>query len=126
MAGTGIRLKGDERILGDSDFVLETLDASKEQFERKFRLKSRGFTLSMLSKRVSELLGVAPERIYASGKYPENVRARSLFCYWAVRELGISATSLARELGLTQPAVSISVKRGQAIADENGFQLLDE
>ena len=126
LAGTGIRLKGDERILGDSDFVLETLDASKEQFERKFRLKSRGFTLSMLSKRVSELLGVAPERIYASGKYPENVRARSLFCYWAVRELGISATSLARELGLTQPAVSISVKRGQAIADENGFQLLDE
>jgi len=43
----------------------------------------------------------------------------------AVRELGISATSLARKLGLTQPAVSISVKRGQAVADENGFQLPD-
>jgi len=61
-----------------------------------------------------------------AGKYPKNVKARSLFCYWAVRELGISATSLARKLGLTQPAVSISVKRGQAIADENGLQLLDE
>jgi len=44
-----------------------------------------------------------------------DVKARSLFCCRAVRELG-----------LTQPAVSISVKRGQAIADENGFQLLDE
>ena len=107
--------QGDWKTLGDSDFVLDTLDASKEQFERKFRFKSRGFTLSMLSKRVSELLGVAPECIYESGKYPQNVKARSLFCHWAVRELG-----------LTQPAVSISVKRGQAIADENGFQLLDE
>jgi hypothetical protein len=116
LAGTGIRLKGDERILGDSDFVLDALDASNEQFERKYRLKSQGVTLSRLSKRVSELLGVDPECIYAPGK----------FCYWAVRELGISATSLARELGLTQPAVSISVKRGHAIASENGFQLLGE
>ena len=101
MAGTGIRLKGDERILGDSDFVLDALDASKEQVERKYRLKSLGFTLSRLSKRVSELLRVDPECIYAPGKYPGNVKARSHFCYWAVRELGISATSLARELGLT-------------------------
>ena len=29
-------------------------------------------------------------------------------------------------LELTQPAVSISVKRGRKIADENGFHLLDE
>jgi putative transposase len=62
LAGTGIRLKGDERILGDSDFVLDALDASNEQFERKYRLKSQGVTLSRLSKRVSELLGVDPER----------------------------------------------------------------
>jgi len=89
-------------------------------------LKTQGFTLSRLAKRVSELLTVEPECVYAPGKYPKNVKARSLFCYWAVRELGISATSLARKLGLTQPAVSISVKRGKAIADENGFQLLDE
>jgi len=40
--------------------------------------------------------------------------------------LGITATSLAKALGLTQPAVSISVKLGRKIADENGFQLLDE
>jgi hypothetical protein len=102
------------------------LDVSKERFERKYRLKSQGVTLSRVSKRVSEVLGVDPEFIYLPGKYPRNVKARSLFCYWAVRELGITATSLARKLGLTQPAVSISVKRGQAIADETGFQLLNE
>jgi len=126
LAKEGIRLKGDERILGDSDFVLEVLKSSEEQFERKYRLKSQGFDLSRLSKRVAELLKVDPERIYSPGKYRQNVKARSLFCYWAVRELGMTATSLARALGLTQPAVSISVKRGHGIANENGFQLLDE
>ena len=64
------------------------------------------------------------EKGVEAGRRPE--LTRSLFCYWAVRELGVSATSQARELGLTQPAVSISVKRGQTIADENGFQLLDQ
>ena len=126
LAGSGIRLKGDERILGDSDFVLDTLDASNERFERKYQLKSEGVTLSRVTKRVSQVLGVDPDCIYSPGKYSRNVKARSLFCYWAVRELGLSATSMAHKLGLTQPAVSISVRRGQLIAQENGFQLLDE
>ena len=126
LAKEGVRLKGDEQILGDSDFVLAALKFSEEQFERKYRLKSQGFDLPALSKRVAELLEVGPECIYSPGKYRQNVKAGSLFCYWAVRELGITATSLARVLGLTQPAVSISVKRGRKIADENGFQLLDE
>ena len=126
LAEEGVRLKGDERILGDTDFVLEVLKSSEEQFERKHRLESQGFDLSKLSKRVAELLEVDPESIYSPGKYRQNVKARSLFCYWAVRELGMTATSLARALGLTQPAVSISVKRGQGIVSENDFQLLDE
>ncbi len=31
-----IRLKGDERILGDGDFVIEVLKTSKEQLKRKY------------------------------------------------------------------------------------------
>jgi predicted transcriptional regulator len=41
-----------------------------------------------------------------------------------VRELGISATALARKLRLSQPAVSISVKRGEKIARDKDFDLL--
>jgi len=36
-----------------------------------------------------------------------------------------SATELARRIGITQPAISQSVKRGEAIAKENGFELMD-
>ena len=38
-----IHLKGDERILGESDFVKEVLAGQKEQLERRYALKARGY-----------------------------------------------------------------------------------
>ena len=72
------------------------------------------------------MLGVGGERVWSSGRGSEVVEARSLFCYWAVRELGVSATEVARRLRLSQPAVSISVKRGERIARQKrlGLSLL--
>jgi hypothetical protein len=53
------------------------------------------------------------------------VKARSLLCYWAVRQLGISATKLSKKLGVSQPSVSISVKRGETIAKADGLNLFE-
>ena len=47
---------------------------------------------------------------------------RSLLCYWAVRELGVSATALAKRLRLSQAGVSISVKRSSASASGDNRQ----
>ena len=52
------------------------------------------------------------------------VRARDLFSYWAVRELGETGVAVARFLGLTPPAVSQAVLRGKRIAEE-GCRLQD-
>ena len=60
-----------------------------------------------------------------SGKDARIVPARSVFCYWAVRELGMWETEVARRLKLTQPAVPISVTRGQHIAKEKGLDILE-
>ena len=49
------RLKGDERILGDSQFVLDTLKEAEERFERKYELIARGYDLEALAKRVEDL-----------------------------------------------------------------------
>ena len=59
------------------------------------------------------------------GKQQKRVKTRSLFCYGAVRELGVSLTELARLLDISLPAVSYSVERGETIAQENNFQLID-
>jgi putative transposase len=121
-----IHFKSDERVLGDSDFVERVLKAADESFERKYQLKSQGYDMDRLAGRVTEILSIEPEEIFQAGKQPLKVKARSLFCYWAVREMGVTMTALALKLNMTQPAVSISVQRGERIAVENSFSLLDE
>jgi predicted transcriptional regulator len=71
------------------------------------------------------MFGIRPDDIYRAGKRPLLVSARSVFCYWAVRELGLTTTAVARVLGLTQPAVSIAVRRGERIVTSRGIQLDD-
>ena len=44
--------------------------------------------------------------------------ARSVSCYWCVRELGESMTSMAKQLGLRQLAVGYAVDRGNKIVNK--------
>jgi REP element-mobilizing transposase RayT len=117
------RFKGDERILGDSDFVLDVLARCDEQLERSYQLSAKGVDVAALSSHVAELFDLTPDQLLTPGRYPAVVRARSLLCYWAVRELGVTATDLAKQIGMTQPAISISVKRGEKIAKETEFSI---
>ena len=63
--------------------------------------------------------------IMSSGKQPLKVKARSLFCFWAVSELGMSIRQVAKRLEMSPPGVGFSVKRGQAIAHANEYNLID-
>jgi REP element-mobilizing transposase RayT len=117
--------KSDERILGGGDFVEEALYVSQECMERKYRLQAQGMDLARIASRVSELMGVEPLGIWAPGKERSRVNARSLLCYWAVRDLGISMAELSRRFGLSLSGVSQSVKRGERLALANGYKLID-
>jgi len=119
------RLKGDERILGDSEFVLEVLEASEEKLRRRDRLERQGRDMDWLARQVATVFEIRPDDICRPGKRPLLVSARSVLCYLAVRELGLTTTAVARTLGLTQPAVSIAVRRGEWIATSRGIQLED-
>ena len=117
------RFKGDERILGESRFVGEVLKASEEAMERKYGLRAEGFDLERIIERVAALFGMSVEEIKSTGKYRSGVAARSVVSYWAVRELGMSETEVAKRLGVTQPAVSQAVKRGAKIIEERHLKL---
>jgi putative transposase len=117
--------KHDERILGDGDFVGRVVASAEESMEKRYALRSGGLDLGRVASRVSQVLGVKPEEVWAEGKYRRIVQARSLLCYWAVRELGIPMSSLARKLGISIPSVSESVTRGRRIAEEKGLLLLE-
>jgi putative transposase len=117
--------KSDERILGDGNFVDEVLSRAKEQMERKNKLISKGYNLEMIADRVCSVMELEASEIWKSGKTRRRVAARSLLCYWAVREVGMSMTELSRRLEVSLSGVSQSVIRGEKIAEINGFELLD-
>jgi hypothetical protein len=118
--------KGDERILGDSDFVQQTLDNADEQLERKYKLRAQGYDIDTIAKRVGQQMQMPVTQVLASGKNRQTVRARSLLCYWAVKECGMTMVFLSRKLGISPTAVSQSVERGGKIAFENSFGLMSE
>jgi REP element-mobilizing transposase RayT len=115
-------LKGDERILGDSDFVDSVLASQNERLERRYALEARGIDFQEILKRVGEVVGLDAEQILIAGKQPRHVEARTLACYWAVRELGMTAVSVARLLGVTQSAVTKAVFRGEKFVKEQNLR----
>ncbi len=125
LRGDSERIKGDERILGDSDFVEAVLREADEQLERRYQLKTRGFDLEQVAERVAQVLDIPLEIVWEKSRRPQVAVARSLLCYWASKELGMSMTDLAKRLNLTQPAISIAARRGERIARENQYMLID-
>jgi len=120
------RMKGDERILGEGDFVETVLKAAQEDLERNYKLKAEGYNFDWLVRRVARQLELEPKDVVAPGKYAQSVKARSLLCYWGTRELGMTTVELARRLNLAQPTVSQAVIRGQKIAEDQGLSLINE
>ena len=125
LRGGSVRIKGDERILGDSDFVEAVLKEADEHLERRCRLKAEGFDLDQVAQRVAQVLDRPLEIVWEKSRRPQVAMARSLLCYWASKELGMSMTDLAKRLNLTQPAISIAARRGERIARENQYMLID-
>ena len=109
--------------MGDGEFAQSVLNEARERLEERYRLRSEGYDLDKVTLRVSYELGIEPEQVWRSGKHPLTVKARSLLCYWAVRKLGFSATELSKKLGVSQPSVSISVKRGEKIVKDKQLEL---
>ncbi|MFO7965147.1 MAG: transposase [Desulfobacterales bacterium] len=121
---TKVYIKGDERILGDGDFVQQSLGRANEKMESKYRLRAQGYNLEKIAQRVSEVFDIPIENVFAAGKNRETVQARSLLCYWAVKECGMAMVVLAKRFEISSTAVGQSILRGERIATEKGLSLM--
>jgi len=65
-----------------------------------------GYGFNKAVNRVGRLFDTEPRGIFFPGKQVQRVKARSLLCYWAVKELGFSTTSVANKLGMHESSVS--------------------
>lgn len=115
--------KSDERILGDSDFVDSILAQAEESLTHHYQLRRRGLDLKEVEERVAEIYQIDLGQLYSRGRQQVRVQAKSLLCYWAAKELGISLTTLAGHLGMSPAGVGYAVQRGEVIARKNGYRL---
>ena len=104
--------RGDERILGDGDFVSDILKRSEETLAKKERLRRSGWDLPRLVERVCRLKAVKADAIGKKERTRPLSEARGLIAYWGYHELGIGGPELAKILGISRPALSKAIKRG--------------
>ncbi len=104
-------------------FVDSLLSEAGEAYERRYELKALGYDLKRVAQRVAEIYEMELDEVFSKGRQDQKVKARSLLCYWAVRELGVSLTDLAREFELSVSGVGYAVERGERIACENNYRL---
>ena len=71
------RINGDERVLGDGDFVESVLAESKEQLECRYEYQSRGCDFGWLVSQVVRIFNMKIDEVIRSGRYPDTVKARS-------------------------------------------------
>jgi len=120
------RMKGDERILGQGDFVETLLKTAQENLDRKSSILALGYDFDSLVDRVLSLFGLTFNELLTGGKQRRMVQARSVLCYWGTRELGMSAVSIAKKLNIASSTASESAMKGRQIVEEHGWKLLEE
>jgi hypothetical protein len=76
----GIHMRGDERILGDTDFVESIFEEQNERLEQRYRLQMQGYDFYKVLGRVADLFEPKPEELLSPNKQPQRVKARSLLC----------------------------------------------
>ena len=114
----GKRINGDERILGNSDFVDRVLKKAKKAYEKKTLMKSKGMNFNHLLNRVLKKYELEKEDLKGGRKKSKIVKARTVLCYLGVNSLGMSCVEISRELDISPSTVSKLVYRGKEFKEE--------
>ena len=118
-------IKGDERILGESDFVETVLKKQNEYLERRYRIRALGYDFDKTVARVAQLFEMKPQELFSTVRERLRVKARSVLCFWAVSELGLTGADVARRLKMSESGVSRSAARGEKIVAKMNLKLFD-
>jgi REP element-mobilizing transposase RayT len=103
----------DPRILGDGEFVRDTVQRSDERFKQNLRLCPKRPAIASVCREVCETFDVSPGELCAGGRRRPVVAAREALSWIAVRELGYSGADVARFLGVTNSCITRSVAAGR-------------
>ncbi|MDD5154851.1 MAG: transposase [Desulfovibrionales bacterium] len=117
--------RGDERILGNGNFVNAVLRAAEESLTHREKSKMQGWDLGRLVTEVCEILSVDPGDIRKKGRANNLSYAKGLICYLGHSRLGLTGMELARYFNISRPSVSQAIQRGERFAKKNEVKLLN-
>ena len=118
----GVRIKGDERLLGSSDFVERVLKQADEHLEEKYRLQMSAISLPVLIEKVAHYFKIDPENLRSASKERPVTEARRVLCYIAVRKLGYKCTDVSKTIGISAVTVSKAVSLGSRLSQIGKIQ----
>jgi putative transposase len=98
--------RGDERILGDGDFVNEVLKASEEALAETTRLGQEGWTWEKLVQRACETKRLSPQDLKRKGRGNAISQAKAMLADAGLHRLGMKQKDIAEKLGVSQGALS--------------------
>jgi putative transposase len=110
---SGERIKGDERILGGSDFVMQVLEHADEEMGRRAKTRAQSWDFKAVSGKVAKQFDIDVELLFTPSKDRTVSRARAVLCHLAVRHLSMSGADVARKLNLSPSMVSRAVRRAE-------------
>lgn len=115
--------RGDERVLGDGDFVNQVLKISDEEMERKTRLKQEGWDIGKLVIKVCEQLHIDPKELSKKGRSNTISKAKSIIAYLATKELGAKGSDIAKIFHITKQAISKMKVQGEILSHDFSIKL---
>ena len=103
----------DQRVLGGGDFVGQVLQRA-EQVPAVANLSPEE-----LLQRVANLFDLPEELLRQRKRSRPVAEARSVLCYFAVREMGMSGEMVGRMLNISRAAVSFAAGRGEVLVSKD-------
>ena len=118
------RWQGDDRLLGDGDFVKQVLKKADEQMRKKEKMKSGGWDLDKLAKYACDIMTVKKEKLVQRGRMNDLSYAKGIIAYWGIEELGLKGVEIASFFGVKRPAINKMTKIGEAVIKRMKLKLI--
>jgi REP element-mobilizing transposase RayT len=135
LTGGGVRQNGeklegkflrrlDHRILGSGAFVEKLLAEEERMVRQRTLFRRKRINVEKFMDLISEKFGVTREEVIGGGQRQAVSVARSVFCYLASKDLGLTGRELSRALRLTPSAIHYAVLRGEKfLAEHKGVKV---
>jgi REP element-mobilizing transposase RayT len=102
----------DQRVLGDSEFVLSLRSDLDDMVKRNLRLSGQRIDIAGLTKMVCEKYDISINELRSGSRRDAVIKARQAVSWLCVTELGYSGAEVARYLGVTNSCVTRIVSSG--------------